>query len=132
MFQSAVCAVPWGWKPAKNCLLDCSSPVELSYASCLGHQGQTIEGHPLCGLHMLAGFRKTIVECREWGLLTGFRKAMGKCLDYLYPQASAVPCLCVPPLALGWGWKNAMTNCAHQLYPGGSGILQLFVLTDVS
>lgn len=80
----------WWWQPANNYLLDCYNAVELSYASPLGHLGQAIKGCPLCGLHMLAGFSKAGVECREWGSLSNFRKAMGKCLDYMHLLVSAV------------------------------------------
>ena len=68
VFQSAVCAVPWVWWPAKNCLSNCYSPMELWNASPLGHQGQAIKEYPLCGLHVSAGFCKA---AGEWGMGVG-------------------------------------------------------------
>ena len=29
VFQSVICAMPWGWQPVKNCLFDCYSPMGL-------------------------------------------------------------------------------------------------------
>lgn len=84
MFHSAVCSVPWGWQTVKNCLSDF---MELKNANPLGLEGQEIKGHPLCGLvHPLALIRQ--LEAVRAGILASFRKAAGKCLDWVHPWTS--------------------------------------------
>ena len=45
VFQSAVCVVPWGWQPAKDCLFDCYGPMgPRSWAPEPGNQGCPLGG----------------------------------------------------------------------------------------
>lgn len=93
MFQSALYAAPCGWQLAKNYLwiiiLSIQSPeILLSQPPWPPTSGD--QRHSLCGLHTSAGFSKAATECRKWGLLAGFRKAMGKYLDCLCLKTSAV------------------------------------------
>lgn len=66
MFQSAVCAGPWGWWPAEDCLFACYSLVELGNASPFCYQGQVINGCPWCRLRTSAGFSWAAGECGGW------------------------------------------------------------------
>lgn len=128
-FHLTFYAVPWGWWPAKNCLFNCYSPLELNNVGLLVQQGQAIEGWPLCGLHMPAGFSKSAGECqwqadslafqRQWEKVSsphahGFSHAAGECLS------------CVPLPALVWGWENAarlmLVSLCHGVAKCSAGI----------
>lgn len=78
IFQSVFCAVPGGGGLPGTCLFDCYISMELRNLRPLCYQGQVIKDHPLCELHMPAGFRRADVEYSGWGILAGFRKASGE------------------------------------------------------
>lgn len=68
---------------------------------------------------MLTGYSQ--VECKGRGMLTGFRKAVGKCLDSMYLWASAVPageCLVFLHAAFRLEAGKCWTACACQPQSG--------------
>lgn len=58
--RSVVCAVPWGWQPAKSCLSDCFSWVGVRKKS----PRWGIKESPLCGPRSLTGFSEAAGEYR--------------------------------------------------------------------
>lgn len=85
LFQSTVCAVPWSWWPAKSYLSDCYSPVGLWDTSPLHHQGQVIQGFPLCRLTYLLALVRQLESVAGQAHSTHLPKASGKmsCLHVL-------------------------------------------------
>lgn len=102
--------MPWGWWPAKNCLFNCYSPLELSNVSLLVQQRGQSRGGPCvyctCLLALAGQLESVSGEAgppafqTQWeNVFTthahGFSSAAGQCLAF------------VPLPALVSEWENA-------------------------
>ena len=128
MFQSADCAVTWGWWTAKNCLSNCHSAVELWNARPPGHQGQVCKGCPnvwiVCAHWFRQGSWRVPCLCMHWNgrmlgslILTSPSPRAGKCCSPPFSQTSASEhedsmtiCACRPSQREG-------EHCNHQCPP---------------
>ena len=54
--------------------------IKLRNASVLGHQGQVIKGHALCGLQVPTAFSYTAGKRGRRGMLMAFREKMSCCM----------------------------------------------------
>lgn len=134
MFQSAVCAVPWGWWLARNCLSDCYIPMELRNTSPIGHQGQVIKKHPLCKLCAPFGFSWAAAEYRGWDMLAGFNVLENVLTVHAlaFRNASRQCLFCDHVPTLSWEWKNAMIAFTPSTSQGMEGVLQSPMISGFS
>ena len=107
--------------------------MEPKSAKSLGHQGQVIKEHPLCGL--AAGFSKAAGQYSEQGTPACLRKACGKCHDChdyrLQQHSRTVSYVCVHT-GFRLGVTGSVASHTPQPQLGGGGVLQLSTLADVS